>query len=282
MTGELAMESSAGERFGVLLTVAYDGARFAGFARQRDARTVAGELDGAVRAIDPTASLVRGASRTDSGVHAREQRVAFDTRLDIPPRGWALALARHTSDELAVVGAARVAPDYDPRGHAVRKTYRYLVLRSPVRDPFWRERAWRIEERLNHDLMRAEAAALVGRHDFRAFRTSADPRTDTVRTILRADVGSHASAPDPRFLAVEIEGDRFLHRMVRIIVGTIIDVGRGRLEPGATLRGLSTGDRKTLGITAPPDGLYLHSLDLDDEGSDNWPDHNWPDHLSSR
>jgi tRNA pseudouridine38-40 synthase len=270
-------EPGAERRFGVLLTVAYDGARFAGFARQRDARTVAGELDGAVRAIDPTASLVRGASRTDSGVHALAQRVAFDTRLDIPPRGWALALARHMSDELAVVRAARVAPDYDPRGHALRKTYRYLVLRSPVRDPFWRGRAWRIEERLNHELMHAEAAALIGRHDFRAFRTSSDPRTDTVRTILRADVDAHGAAPDSRFLAVEIEGDRFLHRMVRIIVGTIIDVGRGRLEPGATFRGLETFERKSLGITAPPDGLYLRTLDLDDEGHDNW-----PDHLSSR
>ena len=257
-------------RFGVLLTVAYDGARFAGFARQRDTRTVAGELDGAVRAVDPTASLVRGTSRTDAGVHALAQRVAFDTRLDIPSRGWALALARHTSHEIAIVEAARVAPDYDPRSHAVRKLYRYLVLRSPVRDPFLEGRAWRVEERLNHAAMQAEAQALLGSHDFRAFRTSADARVDTVRTVFRADV---LEGTDSRILCVEIEGDRFLHRMVRIIVGTLVDVGRARLAPGAVNRALSTHDRRVLGITAPPDGLYLAKLVLDDDGQDKWPDH---------
>lgn len=264
-------------RFGVLLTVAYDGARFSGFARQPGARTVAGELDGAVRAIDPSASLVRGASRTDAGVHALSQRVAFDTRLDIPPRGWALALARHLSDEIAIVEAVRVAPEYDPRSHSVKKLYRYLVLRSPVRDPFLERRAWRVEDRLNHGLMRSEATALVGTHDFRAFRTSTDRRTDTVRTVFRADALRDS---DPRVLRVEIEGDKFLHRMVRIIVGTLVDVGRGRLEPGAVARGLSTGDRRVLGITAPADGLYLATHVLDDDGQSNRD--KWPDHLSVR
>jgi tRNA pseudouridine38-40 synthase len=252
------------------MKVAYDGARFSGFARQPAARTIAGELDGAVRAIDPSASLVRGASRTDAGVHALSQRVAFDTRLDIPSRGWALSLAAHLSDEISIVGAARVAPGYDPRDHASRKTYRYLVLRSPVRDPLLHRRAWRVDDRLNHAAMAAELASVEGQHDFRAFRTSTDQRIETVRTIFRASL---ADGCDARVLCIEIEGDRFLHRMVRIIVGTIIDVGRGRLEPGAVYRGLSSGDRRVLGITAPPDGLYLATLELDDEGQDKWPDH---------
>jgi tRNA pseudouridine38-40 synthase len=264
-------------RFGVLLTVAYDGSRFSGFARQPGARTVAGELDGAVRAIDAGASLVRGASRTDAGVHAYSQRVAFDTYLDIPPRGWALALARHLSDEISIVQAARVAVDYDPRSHSVKKLYRYLVLRSPVRDPFLRGRVWRVEDRLNHELIRQEAATLVGTHDFRAFRTSTDRRTETVRTIFRADAFDHS---DPRIVCVDIEGDRFLHRMVRIIVGTLVDVGRGRIEPGAVARGLSTGNRRVLGITAPADGLYLAGHDLDDDGQGDRD--KWPDHLSVR
>jgi tRNA pseudouridine38-40 synthase len=266
---------------GVLLTVAYDGTRFSGFARQPGARTVAGELDGAVRAIDPSASLVRGASRTDAGVHAFCQRVSFDTRLDIPARGWVLALARHLSDEIAIAQAVRVPPEYDPRSHSVKKLYRYLVLRSPLRDPFLQHRAWRVDDRLNHALIHREAAALVGTHDFRAFRTSADRRTDTVRTIFRADAFDDS---DPRILCIEIEGDKFLHRMVRIIVGTIIDVGRGRIEPGAVARGLSTGDRRVLGITAPADGLYLARHDLDDDVRDGDVDDRdkWPDHLSVR
>jgi tRNA pseudouridine38-40 synthase len=257
-------------RFGVLLTVAYDGAAFSGFARQPEARTVAGELDGAVRAVDEGASLVRGASRTDAGVHALAQRVAFDTRLDVPPRGWAHVLAKHVSDEIAVVSAARVDAGFDPRGHSHRKTYRYLLLRSPVPDPLLRRRAWRVEDRLNHVAMQAEASALLGTHDFGAFRTSTDQRTETVRTIFRADVAADA---DPRVLRIEIEGDRFLHRMVRIIVGTLVDVGRGRLSTGAIERGISSGDRRVLGITAPPDGLYLAEHSLADEGREKWPDH---------
>lgn len=262
---------SAVPRLGILLTVAYDGSRFAGFARQPKARTIAGELDGAVRAIDATASIVRGASRTDAGVHAFSQRVAFDTSMDIPSRGWVLALAQHTSDEVAIVSAARVPAGYDPRDHAQKKTYRYSILRSPLRDPFLRGRAWRIGERLNQPLMKEEANALLGRHDFRAFRSSTDARVDTVRTIFRA--GLREDTADPRLLHIEIEGDRFLHRMVRIIVGALVDTGRGRLSPGAVRSALHTGNRNELGITAPPDGLCLVTLDLDDEGSDKWPDH---------
>ena len=220
--------------------------------------------------MDPTASLVRGASRTDAGVHALSQRVAFDTRLDIPSRGWAKSLTAHLSDEIAVVAAARVSADYDPRGHASRKTYRYLILRSEVKDPLLYRRAWRVDDRLNHAAMAAEAAALLGQHDFRAFRSSTDQRIETVRTIFRASLTERT---DAHVLCIEIEGDKFLHRMVRIIVGTIIDVGRGRLEPGAICRGLSKGDRRVLGITAPADGLYLWNLVLDDEGQDKWPDH---------
>ncbi len=264
------MPEPAPPRFGVLLRVAYDGTRFSGFARQPSARTVQGELDGAVRAIDGTASLVRGASRTDAGVHALAQPVAFDTSLDIPSRGWVLALAAHTSDEVSVVRASRVSAGYDPRDHAVRKTYCYRVHLSPVRDPFLNGRAWRIGEWLNHDVMRAEARALEGRHDFRAFRTSVDARTDTVRTILRATVDRDPARPE--LLVIEVEGDRFLHRMMRIIVGTIVDVGRGRLPPGSVVRGLETGSRSALGMTAPASGLVLSSLVLDEEGSDEWPD----------
>lgn len=195
--------------------------------------------------------------------------------MDIPSRGWVLALARHMSDELAVARAARVPAGYDPRSHARRKTYRYVVLRSPVRDPFHRDRALLVRDRLNHDVMRDEARLLLGTHDFRAFRTSTDLRTDTVRTIVRADV----TVDDPRLLVIEVEGDRFLHRMVRIIAGTLIDVGRGRLPPRAIERGIESGSRAVLGVTAPACGLYLAAMELDDEAE--WTD-NWPYQLSTR
>lgn len=254
---------------GVLLTVAYDGTPFAGFARQKEARTVAGEMDGAVRAIDPRASLVRVCSRTDAGVHARGQRVAFDTSKDLEPRGWALALLQHLPPEIAVVRVARIEVGFEPSRRALQKTYRFFILESQVPDPFWEHRAWRVRDRLNHELMRAEASSLVGEHDFRAFRGAADEREETVRTILRADL-RHA-VDDRRILLLEIVGNRFLYRMMRIICGTLVDVGRQRLLPGAAGRAIQSGARTDLGMTAPPDGLYLERILLDDDGHDAWP-----------
>src|SRR6185295_4214351 len=131
---------------GILLTVAYDGAPFSGWARQANARTVAGELDGAVRAIDPKASLVRGASRTDAGVHARAQAVAFDTERDYETRKWTSGLAQHLPDEISIISTARVAAGYEPSRHSLWKSYRYLVLRSAVRDPLLAHRAWPIAD----------------------------------------------------------------------------------------------------------------------------------------
>ena len=254
--------------FGVLLGVAYDGGPFSGFARQPEARTIAGELDGAVRAIDPSASLVRGVSRTDAGVHARAQCVAFDTAKDIPPRGWALALAQHLPDEISVVRAARVPAGYDPRSHARTKTYRYSLLERLVRDPFLSRYTWRVAERLNHPRMAEEAHALLGEHDFRAFRAAADPREDTIRHILRADLEPSSEGR----LHIVVTGNRFLYKMMRIIAGTLVDVGRGRLEPGAVRRGLASGSRALLGVTAPPDGLCLEQVTLDEAGVEAWPD----------
>lgn len=264
------MVTSREPAFGVLLTVAYDGTPFSGFARQREARTIAGELDGAVRAIDEHASLVRGVSRTDAGVHSLGQRVSFDTTRDIVGRGWALALARHLPEEISITRAARVAVGFDPRSVALRKTYRYAILESQVRDPFLGRTSWRVSERLNQPLMAAEAQALVGVHDFRAFRAAADPRENTERHILRVEL---CRAPDdPRLLWLEVTGNRFLYRMMRIIAGALVDVGRGRLEPGAVGRALGSGSREDLGVTAPPEGLCLMEVVLSEEGADAWPD----------
>ncbi len=261
--------SAPGAAFGVLLTVAYDGGPFSGFARQPNARTVAGELDGAVRAVDARASVVRGSSRTDAGVHARGQRVAFDTALELPARNWALALNSNLPSEIAVVRAARVEAGYVPRFRALEKTYRYVVLQSELRDPFHEGRAWRVGERLNHELMREAAAPLIGEHDFAAFRGAQDTREDTVRKLVRIEVRTASS--DARLLEIVVTGNRFMYRMVRIIAGALVDVGRGRIDADAPRLSLERRERTLLGITAPPDGLYLDHVVLDDDGSESWP-----------
>jgi tRNA pseudouridine38-40 synthase len=262
---------AASERFhGVLLTVAYDGSRFSGFARQPTARTIAGELDGAVRAVAPRASLVRGASRTDAGVHARGQRVAFDVDRALPARAWVHSLNRELPAEIVVSRAASVAPGFEPRFSARRKTYHYVILGSVVRSPFVHERAWRVTDRLNHELMREAAAPLVGEHDFRAFRAAEDRRENTVRRLFRIEVRTRSS-DDGELTEIFVEGTGFLHRMVRIIVGSLVDVGIGRLEASALGTALVAKDRTLLGRTAPPAGLYLDTIVLEDDGQDAWP-----------
>jgi len=254
---------------GVLLWLAYDGTDFSGMAVQANARTVAGELTGAIRAMDPRASALRNVSRTDRGVHALCQVVSFDTLKDISSRGWVLGLTGHLPETIAVLRAAKAGFGFDPRGYVEHKTYRYRIFQSPVRDPFLDRTAWRIDQRLNHELMQAETECLLGTHDFAAFRGAQDQRCETTRTIHHAEWKRDLS--DPRILWFEITGSGFLYHMVRIIVGTLLDVGRGRTNPGAVKTALASFQRNDLGMTAPPQGLFLTHVELTDRGHDAWP-----------
>jgi tRNA pseudouridine38-40 synthase len=259
-----------GGRLGVLVEVAYAGTRFHGWAAQEGVRTVQGELSGAIRAIDPRASPPRGTSRTDAGVHARRQFAAFDATVDIPPRGWVLALNQHLADDVCVRAARAVPAGFEPRFAARRKRYVYRVLRDRVRDPLWHERSWRVGWPLDAARVRREAKAIVGTHDFRGFRSRNDARTNTTRTITRADA---VDGSDPRLLELIFEGNGFLYNMVRILAGTLVDVGRGRRPEGAVERALSSGSRSDAGMTAPPEGLTLEDVDLElpPEHGDAWP-----------
>jgi len=257
---------------GILLTVAYDGRSFSGFAPQPNQRTIAGELLTALRTVDPSIREIRGASRTDAGVHALDQRVAFDPGRVIPPRGWALATSRALPREIAVRRASIVERGFTPRFVSNGKRYRYLVLRDPVRDPFLDGRVWRIEQALSDAAVvraRQEALLAIGTHDFAAFRSAADPRENTVRTIRTFTV--QIDPADPRLVQIDIEGSGFMHNMVRILVGTLLDVARGRLGEGAISRALLSRRRADAGITAPPDGLCLMAVLLPDEGQAAWP-----------
>ncbi len=256
---------------GVLLTLAYDGKNFAGFVKQHRVRTVAGELAKAIATVDPDASKTRVVSRTDAGVHARGQRVSFATMRDISSRGWVLALGQGLPDDISIVRAVRVPPSYDPRHHAEWKRYRYLIHHSPVSDPFLAGRAWRLYYKLDLELMRREAESLVGRHDFAAFRGAADVRTTTERTLSAVTVESVEGGLGGPCIAITVTGDRFLYNMVRIIVGTLVDVGRGQLPPGTVRAGLDSLKRESLGMTAPPDGLCLEHVELGEVGTGAWP-----------
>ncbi len=251
------------------MTVAYDGTGYSGWAAQESVPTVEGALQAAVSAIDARASKTRGTSRTDAGVHAEDQRVAFDAMLDIDERGWVMAVNAHLPDDIAVRAARRTSVSFNPRHASLWKRYRYRLLLDTVRDPLERTRAWRVGYSIDRVRMERACAMLVGTHDFGAFRTARDERPTTVRTLRRVSVEPLAG----RVISIAVEGDAFMHNMVRIIVGTVVDVARGKLDESVILRALESKRRSDLGMTAPAHGLTLEHVELSlPEGtSQPWP-----------
>jgi tRNA pseudouridine38-40 synthase len=264
--------------YGVRLTVAYDGTEFAGFQRQPDVRTVQSVLEEAIAKIVQHTVVVRGAGRTDAGVHAEGQVVAFDTSRSLSPRRWLLALNRYLPVDAAVQDVAPCDLEYNPRFDALHKTYRYLFHLGLARDPLLHNRAWHLTRggprrsddalpgtlarELDMDSMRAACVRLVGTHPFGAFRAADDIRENTHRTVHRCELISGWSGRDTLF-ALEVQGSAFMKNMVRILAGTLIAVGRGQLsvdgvsallQPGAT--------RSRFSDTAPAHGLTLVRVKL--------------------
>lgn len=256
---------------GVLLKIAYDGRNYSGLAIQSNATTVAGQIARALALMDPEASPLRVCSRTDAGVHAKQQYVCFDTDKEISMRGWLLGLTGELDDDIAILSAARVSAGFQPSNHATCKTYCYRILQGTIRDPFHAGRSWRVFERLNHTEMARGAERLLGTHDFQAFRGRGDVRENTVRSITGVAVAP--SGHHERLLEIRVTGNAFLYHMVRIIAGTLVDIGRAKLDPDAITRAIETGDRLELGVTAPAAGLFLEQIVLDECGEDEWPYH---------
>ena len=254
---------------GVLLTVAYDGSAFHGWAPQRNALSVAEVLLKAVQRIRVGVVALRGASRTDTGVHSRGQRVSFDAAPGVTTRGWVLGLTTFLPPTVSVRSASRVEAGFDPRYHGRGKRYIYTLLADRLRDPLLEPKAWRVTSRIDPERMREAARTLLGTHDFKAFRAAADARTDTIRTLNRVDV--QVDPVDPRIIRVVVDGDRFLYHMVRIITGTLGDIGAGRRPVSSFADAFATNSRERLGQTAPALGLLLDEVRLDDEGTDPWP-----------
>jgi tRNA pseudouridine38-40 synthase len=255
--------------YGVRLVVRYEGTAFAGYQEQPGQRTVQGVLQEAAERIAGRAVKVRGASRTDAGVHAEGQVVAFDSARLLEPERWALALNRYLPDDVAVRSVEPCAVGYAPRFDAVHKTYRYLLHVGPFRDPLTRTHAWHLGRQtrglrgpLKLDAMRQAAAQLVGTHDFKAFRAADDEREMTVRTLHALEV-DEAYQGNPELIALVVNGSAFMKNMVRILTGTLLEVGLGRMTPGAVSALLAPeAQRSAAGPTAPAHGLTLVSMVL--------------------
>jgi tRNA pseudouridine38-40 synthase len=254
------------------LTLAYDGTRFVGWQRQATGESIQGLLEDALARFEGAPVTVHGAGRTDAGVHALGQvasaTVSFTHSADTIVR----ALNAQLPEEIRVLDVADAAPAFHARFSARSKTYRYQIRAGTIADPFTRAFVWQLAEPLDIPAMRVAAAALVGTHDFAAFQSAGTDVASTVRTILRseireadvpfADAGAGGTGSRCTFV-YEVTADGFLRHMVRAIVGTLVEIGRGWRATVSMAQLIDGGTRAQAGATAPPHGLFLVRVDYD-------------------
>jgi tRNA pseudouridine38-40 synthase len=240
----------------VRLTLAFDGGAYRGWQVQRDAPTVQGTVLEAIRRITGEKTSLVGSGRTDAGTHARALVANFRTRSSIRPRDLLKALNSLLPEDIRVLSARAAPPEFHAQRSARSKTYRYQIYRGPVLPPHLAREYYHYPHPLALEPMIAAAALFIGSHDFRSFaKTGSEaeraPR-GTVRTVLRSSLAAAG-----RRLIYTVEADGFLHHMVRNIVGTLVEVGRGRMTIEEVDELFDRRDRSLAGATVPARGLIL-------------------------
>ena len=238
-----------------MIRVAYDGTDFHGWQYQPETRTVEGELNRAIKELTGEEIRVIGASRTDAGVHALGNVAVFDTDSTIPPERFFIALNTKLPEDVKVVSSRETDMDFHPRKTEVRKTYEYRIYNSDIPNPLKRRDYWTVPYKLDIEKMREAAAYLVGTHDFAGYASVHTQAETTVRTVYSIEVQR-----DGEEISVLVKGSGFLYNMVRIIAGTLTEVGCGNHEPEWVKLALDACDRTLSGPTAPPQGLTLKEI----------------------
>ena len=240
------------------LTLSYDGTRLVGWQRQTAGDSVQGVLEDALARFEGGPVTVHGAGRTDAGVHALGQVASVEVTFGHDAATLARALNAQLPEDVRVLAVEDAAPGFHARFDARSKTYRYCIRNGPVASPFERAFVWHVPQPLDLEAMRQSASRLLGRHDFSAFRSIGTEVPDAVRTLHASAIVETAGAGDSgRLLTYEVTGDGFLRHMVRAIVGTLVEVGRGWRDPAQMDALLQSRDRARAGATAPPHGLFL-------------------------
>jgi tRNA pseudouridine38-40 synthase len=234
----------------IALKVAYDGTQFHGFAKQRNQRSVQGDLEISLSTLLRTPVTTVGAGRTDAGVHASHQVVSFEAPEGTEPEWVLKRLNKMLAPEVVALAAAAVLEDFSARFSATRRAYEYRIYRSAVADPFRDRFAWWVPDKLSFPKMRAAARPLIGEHDFSSFcRRGEGSMVRQMRAIRFVSNGDE--------LTVKVVADSFCHQMVRAIVGTLMEIGAGKRDADSVAPALAARDRARAGAIAPARGLHL-------------------------
>ena len=239
----------------IKLTIAYDGTNYCGWQIQPNGITIEEVINKALSKLTGEDIAVIGASRTDSGVHAMGNVAVFDTNTTIPPDRIAVSLNQRLPEDIVIVHSEEVPVDFHPRYCDCSKTYEYHIINTRIPVPTKRLTNYFVSYKLNIENMKKAASYLVGEHDFVSFCNVRTDVENTVRTITALDILTNGNE-----ITIRITGNGFLYNMVRIIVGTLIRVGRGFYEPEKVKEILEAKDRKAAGVTAPAHGLMLMEI----------------------
>lgn len=242
------------------LTTEYEGTRYHGFQYQVNAPTIQGELERAIEKLTGMRVRVKGAGRTDAGVHAKAQVVAFDTASAHSTETFLSALNHYLPADIAVRAAHIVADDFDPRRHALRRTYRYSILNSRTPSPLARRFTYHIRETLDVERMRSAAALFIGEHDFQRFAAPLQSgKTSSVRAVLNASVEHRGDV-----IALWVTGNAFLQHQVRRMAGALVDIGRGRLSMNELQAMIDDESTDKIAHSLPAHGLCLARVEYED------------------
>ena len=236
----------------VLLTISYDGTGYSGWQIQPNGLAVQQVVEDALEQLLKERVQIRSSGRTDAGVHARAMAGSFTTGRNLPLKAFVEGTNRFLPPDVAIQSARFVPDDFKPITMASAKQYRYTIINSTVRSPLDRLYSWQVREPLNLAAMTEAADCFVGKHDFAAFRASNCAAKTTIRRIDSVQI----TALEAR-LTIDVIGGGFLKNMVRVMVGTLVEVGRGRMSPSDISRLLLEGNRMDAGSTAPACGLCL-------------------------
>ena len=244
----------------IKLTVAYDGTNYHGWQFQPGSSTIEGELNKHLSELFKEEIIVIGASRTDTGVHALCNIAVFDTNARIPAERVAYALNQRLPEDIRIRRSEEVTADFHPRKRATRKTYEYKILNEEFANPVERLYAHFTYVPLDEKKMQEAAEYLVGEHDFASFCAAGSTAQTTVRTIYDISVERKGT-----MIFIKVTGSGFLYNMVRIIAGTLMEVGKGRFDAEKVKEILEAKDRTKAGPTAPAKGLTLYEYQFEDE-----------------